>query len=318
MKVFAMVGAMVFLAGALDAFSQGGASAAGDGSWRVSSGTSTGNSTGASAVTSSAASTEGVGTKAEGAKEIVVTRRGARAATPGDAEHFTGTATIDRFLVEKAPSHTSGATVAFEAGARTAWHSHPLGQTLIVTAGKGWVQQWGGAPQEMREGDVVWIPAGLKHWHGAAVGTGVTHIGIQESVDGKSVEWMEKVSDEQYRSVQTTADHGAVGAAENGGEASAAQRLMGDFDPKLAELTDQVLYGDVWERPGLSKRDRSLITVAALIALDRPDQLRSHLRRARDNGVTKEEVVEMITHLAFYAGWPNAVSAVAIAREVYR
>jgi hypothetical protein len=108
MKVFAMVGAMVFLAGALDAFSQGGASAAGDGSRRVSSGTSTGNSTGASAVTSSAASTEGVGTKAEGAKEIVVTRRGARAATPGDAEHFTGTATIDRFLVEKAPSHVGG------------------------------------------------------------------------------------------------------------------------------------------------------------------------------------------------------------------
>jgi 4-carboxymuconolactone decarboxylase len=298
MKVFAMVVATVFLFGAAGVFARGGAGGANRGLERVSSGAS--------------------GGRVEGTREIVVTRRGARVSTPGDAEHFTGTATIDRFLMEKAPSHMSGATVEFEAGARTAWHSHPLGQTLIVTAGKGWVQQWGHAAQEMREGDVVWIPAAVKHWHGAAAGTGVTHIGIQESVNGKSVEWMEKVSDEQYRSVQTTADHGDTGAAENGGEVSAAQRLMGDFDPKLAELTDNVLYRDVWERPGLSKRDRSLITAAALIALDRPDQLRSHLRRARDNGVTKEEVVEMITHLAFYAGWPNAVSAVTIARDVYR
>lgn len=100
-------------------------------------------------------------------------------------------------------------------------------------------------------------------------------------------------------------------------EPSAAQKLMGDFDPKLAELTDKVLFGDVWERPGLSKHDRSLITVAALIALNRPEQLRHHLQRARENGVSKEEVVEAITHLAFYAGWPNAINAVAIAREVY-
>ena len=268
--------------------------------------------------------------EAQGAREIVVTRSGERAGTVGDEEHFTGVARIDRFLVEKAPSRLSGATVAFEAGARTAWHSHPLGQTLIVTAGRGWVQRWGGSAQEMREGDVVWIPAGVKHWHGAAANAGVTHVGMQESVDGKLVEWMEKVSDAQYRRVEAGAAGagGAVGgavvgagggvAAGNGGEVSAAQKLMGDFDPKLAELTDKVLYGDVWERPGLSKRDRSLITVAAMIALDRPDQLRSHLKRARDNGVTKDEVVEMITHLAFYAGWPNAVSAVAAAREVYR
>src|SRR5689334_23643617 len=89
------------------------------------------------------------------------------------------------------------------------------------------------------------------------------------------------------------------------------------FAPKLAELTDNVLFGDVWERPGLSKRDRSLATVAALIALNRPDQLRSHLALARQNGVTQEELIETITHLAFYAGWPNAVSAIAVAREVF-
>ena len=92
---------------------------------------------------------------------------------------------------------------------------------------------------------------------------------------------------------------------------------MGDFAPKLAEITDNVLYGDVWERPELSKRDRSLATVAALIALNRPDQLRSHLAIARQNGVTQEELIETITHLAFYAGWPNAVTAIGVAREVF-
>ena len=97
-----------------------------------------------------------------------------------------------------------------------------------------------------------------------------------------------------------------------------AQRLMGDIAPKLADLTDTVLFGDVWERPQLSKRDRSLITVSALIALNRPDQLRSHLARARDNGLTEEELVEAITHLAFYSGWPNAVTAVQVAREVFK
>jgi len=97
---------------------------------------------------------------------------------------------------------------------------------------------------------------------------------------------------------------------------SRAQSLVGDIDPKLAELTDKVLFGDVWERPGLSKRDRSLITVTALIVLNRPDQLRSHLGRALDNGVSKEELTETITHLAFYAGWPAAVSAVPILRDV--
>lgn len=98
---------------------------------------------------------------------------------------------------------------------------------------------------------------------------------------------------------------------------SRAQQLMGDIDPKLAELTDEVLFGDVWERPGLAKRDRSLITVAALIALNRPEQLRSHMQLARTNGVTETEIVEAITQLAFYSGWPNAITAVGVAREVF-
>jgi 4-carboxymuconolactone decarboxylase len=97
-----------------------------------------------------------------------------------------------------------------------------------------------------------------------------------------------------------------------------AQRLIGDFAPKLVELTDNVLFGDVWARPELSRRDRSLVTVSALIALNRPDQLRSHLTRARENGVTQEELIETITHLAFYAGWPNAITAISVAKEVFQ
>jgi 4-carboxymuconolactone decarboxylase len=97
-----------------------------------------------------------------------------------------------------------------------------------------------------------------------------------------------------------------------------AQRLMGDVAPKLVELTDNVLFGDVWERPQLSKRDRSLVTVSALIAINRSDQLRSHLVRARQNGLKEQELVETITHLAFYAGWPNAVSAVGVARDAFK
>jgi 4-carboxymuconolactone decarboxylase len=100
-------------------------------------------------------------------------------------------------------------------------------------------------------------------------------------------------------------------------EPSAVEKMIGDFAPKLVDLTDRVLFGDVWERPELSKRDRSLATVAALIALNRPDQLRFHLKRAVENGLTKEELIEVITHLAFYSGWPNAMSAIMIAKEVF-
>jgi 4-carboxymuconolactone decarboxylase len=100
--------------------------------------------------------------------------------------------------------------------------------------------------------------------------------------------------------------------------ATRAQQLMGDIAPKMAELTDNVLYADIWERPQLSKRDRSLITVSALVAMNRPDQLRSHLRLARQNGVTETELIEVITQMAFYSGWPNAVTAIGVAKEVFR
>lgn len=100
-------------------------------------------------------------------------------------------------------------------------------------------------------------------------------------------------------------------------ERSTAEKMLGDFAPKLVDLTNRILFGDVWERPELSKRDRSLATVAALVTLHRPEQLRFHLNRAVENGVTKQELIEVITHLAFYAGWPNAMSAIALAEEVF-
>ena len=128
-----------------------------------------------------------------------IKRGGSQPSGKGPAEWFTGTVRVDPLFDAHDPARTNGASVTFEPSARTAWHSHPLGQTLIVTAGCGRVQPWGGSVEEIRPGDVIWIPAGEKHWHGAAPTTAVTHIAIQEHLDGKAAEWMEKVSDEQYQ-----------------------------------------------------------------------------------------------------------------------
>jgi quercetin dioxygenase-like cupin family protein len=135
----------------------------------------------------------------EVSQTISITRSGSQPSSKGPTEYFTGSVRIDPLFKANDPSRASGALVTFEPGARTAWHTHPLGQILIVTAGSGWIQQWGGQIQEIRQGDVVRIPPGQKHWHGATATTGMTHIAIQEYIDGKAVEWMEKVSDEQYR-----------------------------------------------------------------------------------------------------------------------
>lgn len=119
--------------------------------------------------------------------------------TLGAADHFTGRVRVDMPFRAEAPARVSGGLVTFEPGARTAWHTHPLGQTLIVTQGVGLVQRWGGPLQEIGPGDVVWIPPTEKHWHGATPSTAMSHLAISEQLDGKSVHWMEKVSDAQYR-----------------------------------------------------------------------------------------------------------------------
>jgi quercetin dioxygenase-like cupin family protein len=131
--------------------------------------------------------------------EMDITRIGSQPSAKGPADWFTGTVRIDPLFQTKAPARAAGASVTFEPGARTAWHTHPLGQTLIVTAGCGWVQREGGSVEEVHPGDVVWFPPGEKHWHGASPTTAMTHIAIQEQLDGKVVDWLEHVSDEQYR-----------------------------------------------------------------------------------------------------------------------
>lgn len=132
-------------------------------------------------------------------RNITIARSGSRPSSQGQAEYFTGSVRVDPLFSVEGPSWMAGARVTFEPGARTAWHTHPLGQTLIVTAGAGWVQRKGGPVEEFREGDVVRIPPGVKHWHGATPTTRMTHIALQEQLDGKVVEWMEHVSDDQYR-----------------------------------------------------------------------------------------------------------------------
>ena len=128
-----------------------------------------------------------------------IKRVGSRPSEKGPADWFIGAVRIDRLIDAPEPARVAGASVTFEPGARTAWHTHPLGQTLIVTAGCGWIQRWGGPVEEIRPGDVVWFAPGEKHWHGATATTGMTHIAVQEKLNGQVVEWMEKVSDEQYR-----------------------------------------------------------------------------------------------------------------------
>ena len=128
-----------------------------------------------------------------------IKRNGSQASLKGPADWFTGAVRIDPLAQVPQPGRVSAAQVTFEPGARTAWHTHPLGQTLIVTAGLGWVQREGGPIEEIRPGDVVWFPPGLKHWHGATLTTAMTHIAVQEALDGKAVDWLEHVTDDQYR-----------------------------------------------------------------------------------------------------------------------
>ncbi len=128
-----------------------------------------------------------------------IKRVGTHPSTKGSADWFTGTVRVDPLFQANAPSRAAGAHVSFEPGARTAWHTHPLGQTLIITSGCGWVQREGGPVEEIHPGDVVWFPPGEKHWHGATSTTAMTHIAIQEQLDGIMVDWMEKVTDNQYR-----------------------------------------------------------------------------------------------------------------------
>ena len=249
------------------------------------------------------------------AQTLVITRGGSRAASPAPAENFTGGVRVEALFEALDPSHASGASVTFEPAARTTWHSHPRGQVLIVTAGTGRVQRWGEPIEEVRQGDVVRIPAGEKHWHGAAPKASMTHIAITEHRDGTRVQWMEKVSDEQYNSVPPSPQSQPSNPQQ--GTVGASGALQQKIAPGLATLTDNVLFGEVWRRSELSPRDRSLVTISVLIATGKPAQLAGHLVRALDNGVQPREASGLLAHLAIYCGWPSAVSALDVYDQVY-
>ncbi len=236
----------------------------------------------------------------------LITRGGSRPSTPGPAQYFTGSVRIDPLFDAKEPSRTLGACVTFEPCARTAWHTHPLGQTLIVTAGVGRVQSWGDPIEEIRPGDVVWIPPGQKHWHGAAPTTAMTHIAILEQLHGKNADWMEPVTDAQYG--------GPVAPARATAPAPVDAR---NIAPALAKYNDETLLGGVWGRPGLSRRDRSLVTAAALVARGQTVEMALYFDLALDSGVRPAELSELVTHLAFYSGWATAAAAAAVARDVF-
>ncbi len=140
-----------------------------------------------------------VGIAQSGSMQISITPKSLQKVIAGAPDRFTGTVRVQSLFDAKEPARSSGGQVRFQPGARSAWHTHPLGQILIVTDGVGWVQQWGGPVEVIRKGDVVWIPAGVKHWHGATPTTTMTHIAFQEQLNGRAVDWLEKVTDEQYR-----------------------------------------------------------------------------------------------------------------------
>lgn len=247
------------------------------------------------------------------AQPLAISRSGSRPVRPAPAQNFTGSVQVETLFEAVDPSHTSGGSVTFQRGARTAWHSHPRGQMLIITAGTGRVQRWGDPIEVVRAGDVVRIPAGAKHWHGAAPHASMTHIAISEHRDGSAVQWMEQVNDEQ--------DNGVPSAPQPLNSQPGSGRPSGPLQQKLAPgmaaLTDDVLYGDVWRRPNLSPRDRSLVTIAALIAVGKTTPLAGHLGRALDNGLQPTEASGLLAHLAVYCGWPNAVSALDAYEQVY-
>lgn len=238
----------------------------------------------------------------DASRKIVVTHSGSQPSRAAPAEYFTGSVRLDP-LFQAGPADTSAANVTFEPGARSAWHTHPLGQILVVTAGTGRIQRWDEPVQDMRAGDVVWIPPHQKHWHGASPGSAMTHLAITSAAGGKNVDWMEKVTDEQYSMTETR-------------QASFAADVA-SVSPALERYT-QTTLADVWRRPALTARDRSLVTLAVLIARNQAAELPSYLNRALDAGVKPGEVSEAITHLAFYSGWANGMSAVASASDVFR
>ena len=279
----------------------------------------------ASAYANEATSSSGSGARpaasSEHSQSMIITRNGSQPSNKGAAQYFTGSVRVDSLFQAKDPSRTSGTYVTFEPGVRSAWHTHPLGQTLIVTAGTGWVQQEGGEKREIKPGDVIWTPPGVKHWHGATATNGMTHLAFYSGwANAMSAVAKDVFGKRGVGSDQLPPASGELLPIDEAAEAPRAARVEqdgGPVAPGVVQYTSDVLFHDLWLRPALAPRDRSLVTVSALIASGQVAQIPYHLNRAMDNGPTKAQASEVLTHLAFYAGWPNVFSAIPVAKDVF-
>jgi quercetin dioxygenase-like cupin family protein len=210
---------------------------------------------------------------------LEISRETSRISTTAPAENFTGSVHVEMLFAAKEPGRTSGGTVTFAPGARTGWHTHPIVQVLIVTAGIGRVQQWGGEVQEIRLGDVVRIPEGVKHWHGAAPDSAMTHIAITEQQDGKAVEWMEKVTDAEYGASMATA-------------------------AKATPMTPSQASSET-----LSATQQAIPLIASFMAAGDMPKLNGALNQGLDAGLTISEAKEILVQLYAYAGFPKSLNA---------
>jgi 4-carboxymuconolactone decarboxylase len=205
-----------------------------------------------------------------GKQSQTISRAGSQPSSKGPAENFTGNVTVAPLFPANASASYSGAYVTFEAGARSAWHTHPAGQRLVVTAGVGRTAEWGGRVQEIKEGDVIWCPPGVKHWHGASPTMAMTHLALTGTVNNKAVEWMEKVTDEQY---------------------NAEARTMNTTH-------------------ALSAKQRSVIPIAAFTATGDQERLKTALAEGLEAGLTVNEVKEVLVQMYAYSGFPRSLSGI--------
>ncbi len=213
---------------------------------------------------------------------MTITRSNSQTSSKGSSKFFTGNVRVDTLFSENESQPYSGAYVTFSPGARTAWHTHPTGQRLVITKGVGYVQVWGGPIEEVREGDVVWFPPGVKHWHGATPTKAMTHMALTGVLDGKNAEWMEKVTDEQYGT-------------------------MKEISKKQKQET---------EIQALSAKQQSIVKIAAFTANGDLEELKDSLNESLDSGMTVNEVKEVLVQMYAYAGFPRSLNGINTLMEV--
>ncbi|MBT2758055.1 carboxymuconolactone decarboxylase family protein [Mesobacillus foraminis] len=213
---------------------------------------------------------------------MTITRSSSQTSSKGSSEYFTGNVRVETLFSENESQPYSGAYVTFSPGARTAWHTHPTGQRLVITEGTGYVQVWGGPIEEVREGDVVWFPPGVKHWHGATATKAMTHMALTGVLDGKNAEWMEKVTDKQY----------------------------GTKEAKSKKQKEET------EIQALSDRQQSIVSIAAFTAKGDLEELKNALNDGLDSGMTINEIKEVLVQMYAYAGFPRSLNGLNTLMEV--